>query len=69
LTTGDKFPDALAGGPYLAQDHGTLLLSPLQGPLPDPIATVLAANASSVRHFTFIACIEPVIGQVKALLP
>ncbi|MBN1632461.1 MAG: cell wall-binding repeat-containing protein [Thermoleophilia bacterium] len=68
LTTGDKFPDALAGGPYLAKDHGILLLSPLTGPLPVPIEALLTANAASVRHFTFIACIEPVISQVKGLL-
>jgi hypothetical protein len=29
----------------------------------------IAANASAVQHFTFIAMVEPVIGQVKALLP
>ncbi|MBN1629317.1 MAG: cell wall-binding repeat-containing protein, partial [Thermoleophilia bacterium] len=69
FTTGDKFPDALAAGPYLAQDHGTLLLSPLDGPLPVPIAIVLSGHAMWVQHFTFIACIEPVIGQVKGLLP
>ncbi|MBN1631018.1 MAG: IPT/TIG domain-containing protein, partial [Thermoleophilia bacterium] len=69
LTTGDKFPDALAGGPYVAQDEGMLLLSPTGGPLPAPIAALITANGPAVEHFTFIACIEPVIGQVKALLP
>ena len=34
IATGDKFPDALAAGPYLAADDGLLLLSPLNGPLP-----------------------------------
>ena len=38
LTTGDKFPDALAAGPYLAQDHGMLLLSPLDGPAARPLS-------------------------------
>ena len=28
LATGDKFPDALASGPYLAKDDGILLLEP-----------------------------------------
>ena len=37
LATGDKFPDALASGPYLAADDGILLLSPLTGPLPPVI--------------------------------
>ncbi|MBN1631915.1 MAG: cell wall-binding repeat-containing protein [Thermoleophilia bacterium] len=69
LATGDKFPDALAAGPYLAKDHGILLLSPLQGPLPPVIGDLLAASRAEVEHVTFIACIEPVIGQVKALLP
>jgi len=69
VATGDKFPDALAAGPYLAKHGGTLLLSPLNGPLPAPIASVLTANAAAVQRLTFIACIEPVISQVKALLP
>ncbi len=68
LATGDKFPDALASGPFLAADHGILLLSPLLGPVPAPIATVLTTNKAAVQHVTFIACIEPVIGQVKALV-
>jgi putative cell wall-binding protein len=69
IATGDKFPDALAAGPYLAKDGGILLLAPLYGPVQAPVAAVLAANASAVQHFTFIAMVEPVIGQVKALLP
>ncbi len=32
IATGDKFPDALASGPYLGKDMGILLLSPLAGP-------------------------------------
>jgi len=69
FATGDKFPDALASGPYLAADDGILLLSPLNGPLPPVIGALITTNATSVQHVTFIACIEPVIGQVKALLP
>ena len=69
MCTGDKFPDALAAGPYLGMDGGMLLLSPLNGPVPTSIANLLSVNASAVEHFTFIACIEPVIGQVKGLLP
>ena len=38
IATGDKFPDALAAGPYLGKDNGILLLSPLAGPLPANIA-------------------------------
>jgi putative cell wall-binding protein len=69
IATGDKFPDALAAGPYLAKDGGILLLSPLLGPLPVPIGEVITANAASVQHFTFIAMVEPVISQVKVSLP
>ena len=69
LATGDKFPDALASGPYLAKDLGVLLLSPLNGPLPGYTGTILTANREAVKRFTFVAMIEPVVGQVKALLP
>ena len=69
FATGDKFPDALASGPYLAWDAGILLLSPLLGPLPPVVGNVISVRAPEVQHVTFIACIEPVIGQVKALLP
>jgi len=69
LATGDKFPDALAAGPYLAADDGTLLLSPLTGPLPSVIGNLITAKRTEVQQVTYVACIEPVIGQVKALLP
>jgi Tol biopolymer transport system component len=69
VTTGDKFPDALAAGPYLAGSNGILLLSPLAGPLPLPIHTEIAANGGSVSRVTFIAMVEPVITLVKSLLP
>jgi SpoIID/LytB domain protein len=69
IATGNKFPDALAAGPYLALDNGTLLLSPLNGPLPAASAASISANSGSIGQVTFIAMIEPVISQVKALLP
>ena len=69
LATGDKFPDALASGPYLARDRGILLLSPLLGPLPEPARSLISAYRSTIQRFSFIAMIEPVVGQVKALLP
>ena len=69
IATGDKFPDALAVGPYLARYNGILLLSPLRGPLPAPIASLLYTNRTGVMQVSFIACVEPVIGQVKAVLP
>ncbi len=69
ITTGDKFPDALAAGPYLALDRGILLLSPLKGPLPSFIGAEIAGNGAAVKRVSFIAMIEPVMGQVKARLP
>ncbi len=69
LATGDKFPDALASGPYLALDRGILLLSPLLGPLPEPAGSLITAYRSTIKRFSFIAMIEPVLGQAKALLP
>jgi len=68
VTTGDKFPDALATGPYLGLDRGVLFLSPLYGPLPAQTSALIAANATSVGQVTFIACVEPVISQVKSTL-
>lgn len=69
IATGNKFPDALAAGPYLAQQRGIVLLSPLLGPLPVAVAAEIAGNAGDVRRVSFMGMIEPVIGQVKALLP
>jgi len=69
ITTGDKFPDALAAGPYLARSNGILLLSPLGGPLPSVIKTAIASNSGDVARVTFIAMIEPVMTLVRSLLP
>jgi hypothetical protein len=69
FATGDKFPDALASGPYLAQWNGILLLSPLAGPLPTPIKNMMILNATKIVYTTFIAMVEPVVSQVKLLLP
>jgi Tol biopolymer transport system component len=69
VTTGEKFPDALAAGPYLAHSAGLLFLTPLSGPLPLTFETNVYANRGSVVRVSFIACIEPVITLVKSLLP
>ncbi len=68
LATGDKFPDALAAGPFLANDGGLLLLTPLKGPVPPPIVALLTTNRTAVKRFSYIAMIEPVLSQVKGLL-
>jgi hypothetical protein len=74
VTTGEKFPDALAAGPYLQHldddpNDGLLFLSPLAGPLPQTIKNEIYAHRADVAKVSFIACIEPVISLVKALLP
>jgi Tol biopolymer transport system component len=74
VTTGQKFPDALAAGPYLqhydeSPVDGLLFLSPLSGPLPQSVAACVYANRAAVTKVSFVACIEPVISLVKALLP
>jgi len=69
LATGDKFPDALASGPYLAKEDGVLLLSPLLGPLPAAIGGAIDSHRGEIEKFSFIAMIEPVVSEVKALLP
>ncbi|MBN1629533.1 MAG: cell wall-binding repeat-containing protein [Thermoleophilia bacterium] len=69
IATGDKFPDALASGPYLAKDNGLLFLSPLTGPWPAAVGAVILANRADVQHVSFIAMIEPVITLVKGMLP
>jgi putative cell wall-binding protein len=69
VATGDKFPDALAAGPYLANGNGILLLAPLLGPLQPVTSTLITTNRTSVQRCTFVAMIEPVVGRVKALLP
>jgi N-acetylmuramoyl-L-alanine amidase len=55
----------LAAGPYLALDKGVLLLSPLAGPLPTGVRDLIEANSGSVARLSFIAMIEPVVGQAK----
>jgi len=53
VTTGEKFPDALAAGPYLARDDGILLLSPPNGSSAYTTAAV-NAHASEVQQLDFI---------------
>jgi hypothetical protein len=67
LTTGEKFPDALAAGPYLALDGGTVLLTPLSGLSPYTAAS-LTAHASQIDRLGFIGLAGAVIGQVLDLL-
>ena len=69
FATGDKFPDALAAGPYLGKDKGILLLTPLYGPLPICIRSEFASNASLVGHTSFFAMLAGTQSEVKNLVP
>ena len=68
IATGDKFPDALAAGPYLGQNNGLLFLSPTWGPLPAATGAAITANSADVTDVSFIAMIGPLTMQVKAQL-
>jgi SpoIID/LytB domain protein len=67
LTTGEKFPDALACGPYLALDKGVLLLTPLAG-LSGYTAAAISAHAAEIGHVDFVGLRGTVIQQVLDLL-
>jgi N-acetylneuraminic acid mutarotase len=67
VATGDKFPDALACGPYLARDAGLLLLSPAAG-LPGVMYGEISRNALAVTRVSFVAMLEPVVSQAKMLV-
>lgn len=67
VATGDKFPDALAAGPYLALDAGVVLLVESQA-VPAPISSLLLDRAELVERVDFIGLAPAVVGQVKLLL-
>jgi membrane-associated protease RseP (regulator of RpoE activity) len=69
IAPGDQYPDALAAGPYLALDSGTLLLSWAAGPVPAVVTARISANWGIIHHVSFIGVADAVITQVKALLP
>ena len=68
IATGEKFPDALAAGPYLAQDNGVMLLTPLSG-LSSYASASITARAGEVVKASYFAMISSVTHQVSALLP
>jgi peptidoglycan hydrolase-like amidase len=67
VTTGEKFPDALASGPFLALDGGTLLLTPLTGVSPYTAAS-LAAHKAEIGRLDFIGLSGPVLGKILDLI-
>jgi hypothetical protein len=68
LVTGDKFPDALAAGPYLALDDGMLLLTKYAS-VPPPIADTVVAHAVEVQKIDYMGLPPSCIWLISALLP
>jgi hypothetical protein len=68
FATGDKFPDALAAGPYLAREGGILLLT---GPasVPPAISTTIMAHVSEVQTISFIGLGSTATWQLCWFLP
>ncbi len=68
LATGQNFPDALAAGPFLAADHGILLLT---GTLSVPVSTQsrVGINRAVIEQAVFIGLSDGVINVVKGLMP
>ncbi len=67
VTTGEKFPDALASGPYLALDGGTLLLTPASGASLYTAAS-LAAHKAEIDRLDFIGLGGTAIRQIVDLV-
>jgi hypothetical protein len=68
FATGDKFPDALAAGPYLAREGGILLLT-APSSVPQPISATVTAHVSEVERISFIGLGSTAIWQLCCLLP
>jgi hypothetical protein len=67
VTTGEKFPDALASGPFLALDGGILLLTPSTGISPYT-AAVLAAHKAEIGRLDFIGLGGTIIGKILNII-
>jgi putative cell wall-binding protein len=67
LVTGDKFPDALAAGPYLALDGGITLLV-AQTMVPQYTANLLADHEEDVARVDFIGLPTGAANHVRLLL-
>jgi putative cell wall-binding protein len=67
VTTGEKFPDALASGPFLAVDGGTLLLTPSSSLSPYTAAS-LTAHEAEIDRLDFIGLFNAAIGKILDLL-
>jgi putative cell wall-binding protein/peptidoglycan hydrolase-like protein with peptidoglycan-binding domain len=67
LATGEKFPDALAAGPYLGKNGGVLLLT-RSSSVPPVTSQVLLEHADEVQTVTYMGLESAVTGQVSLLL-
>lgn len=67
VTTGEKFPDALASGPFLALDGGTLLLTPSTSLSPYTAASVTGHKAE-IDRLDFIGLGNTIRGKILDLL-
>jgi len=68
ICTGEKFPDALAAGPFLAIDGGSVLLTAATG-VPPAVSTTLTAHAGEVGRLDFIGVASDPIWSVCLLVP
>ena len=67
MVTGDNFPDALAAGPFLALDAGTVLLTQSKS-VPASVSSLLLSRAQEVGRVDFIGLVPAVTSQVKLIL-
>lgn len=72
ITTGQKFPDALAGGPFAATKHSVMLITP-SDTLHSAPRSKLEANAGSITALHYLggtgAVSQTVRSQVANILP
>ncbi len=67
FTVGEKFPDALAAAPYLAQDQGLIFLT-TSASVPFPTSARIRSHKASLDIVDFIGLPSGVVTQVKGLM-
>jgi len=67
MATGEKFPDGLAAGPYIAKNRGIIVLTQSTG-VPAPIFSLLMARADAVENVAFVGLEPATIKMLKMLL-
>jgi putative cell wall-binding protein len=68
VCTGDKFPDALAAGPFLGMDGGSVLLTSSTG-VPSIISSAASAHSGQVDTLDFIGLPVDPTWQMCTLVP